>query len=571
MQDLPVAIDDITTKWTLNIEQAHAFSLIASHSQKTNRTEPLRLYLGGPGGTGKSRVIAALNDYFNACGEARRLRLASFTGIAAKNINGTTLHTALALNQGQRNQKAKGKTKTDLIAMWLGVDYLFVDEVSMIRCKLLLQIHEALVDAKGCTEPFGGISVIFAGDFAQLPPVSQTKLFSRTKSTKEAVVFGQLLWRSVTTVVMLTEQMRQAGPENQQFVEMLSRLRDGRCNQDDYELLNTRLLRSALDNATRTQWQEAPMIVYTNAIKDAINLEATMAFAKRTGQAVHWYHSVDLYRGKPIEDDAISDLLDMLPSNKTGGRLRALPLVLGMPVVITENFDVAGGVVNGSTGILRKVHYHVDDDKRYLTYCIVEVSDVTADALPHLPPKHVAVLPGEVEMKAFRHPNSGRSVTLRRHQVPLDAAFAITAHKAQGRTMTQVVVDLNSCIGTEAAYVMISRCTSLKGLMILRPFPITKITVHRSQEARNEFQCLDRLNTQTIAECVGNLVGGSLGSSVRESTGTEGARQVTTLFSGPNPPDVGSASELLTRIWDDRGGGLSKFILFPPRVGHVSV
>jgi ATP-dependent exoDNAse (exonuclease V) alpha subunit len=227
----------------------------------------LRLYLGGPGGTGKSRVIAALNEYFNAHGEAQRLRLASFTGIAAKNINGTTLHTALTLNQGQKNWKVKGKMKTDLIAMWLGVDYLFVDEVSMTGCKLLLQIHEALVDAKGCTEPFDGISVIFAGDFAQLPPVSQTKIFSQTKSTKEAVVFRQLLWRSITTVVMLTEQMRQAGPENQQFVEMLSRLRDGRCNQDDYELLNTRLLRSALDNVTRTQWQEAPMIVYTNTTR----------------------------------------------------------------------------------------------------------------------------------------------------------------------------------------------------------------------------------------------------------------------------------------------------------------
>jgi hypothetical protein len=280
---------------------------------------------------------------------------------------------------------------------------------------------------------------------------------------------------------------------------------------------------------------------------------------------------VGSYCGKPIEDDAISDLLDMLLSNKTGGRLCALPLVLGMPIVITENFDVAGGVVNGSTSILHKVHYHVDDDKRYLTYCIVEVSDVTADALPHLPPKHVAVLPGEVEMKAFRHPNSGCSVTLRCHQVPLDAAFAITAHKAQGWTMTQVVVDLNSCIGMEAAYVMISRCTSLEGLMILWPFPITKITVHWSQEAQNEFQRLDRLNTQTITECVGSLAGGSLGSSVHETTGTEGAWQVTTLFSGPNPPDVGSASELLTRIWDNQGGGLGKYILFPPRFDHVSV
>lgn len=114
---------------------------------------------------------------------------------------------ALALNQHQKNRKkGNGKTKVDLIAMWISVDYLFVDEVSMIGCGLLLQIHEALVDAKGCTEPFGGVNVIFAGDFAQLPPVSQTKLFSQAKSTKEAMVFGQLLWRSITMVVMLTKK-----------------------------------------------------------------------------------------------------------------------------------------------------------------------------------------------------------------------------------------------------------------------------------------------------------------------------------------------------------------------------
>jgi hypothetical protein len=232
-----VSVNEIILKWMLNTEQAHAFSLIATHSQqKPENSEPLRMYLGGPGGMGKSRVIAALTDYFVLNGEPRRLRLALFTGVAAKNINGTTMHTALALNQHKKKGKSgNGKTKTDLITMWMGVDYLFVDEVSMIGCNLLLQIHEVLVDAKGCTEPFGGINVIFAGDFAQLPPVGQTKLFSRVKLSKEPIIFGQLLWRSITTVVMLTEQMRQAGPENQPFVEMLSRLRDGRCLGEDYD------------------------------------------------------------------------------------------------------------------------------------------------------------------------------------------------------------------------------------------------------------------------------------------------------------------------------------------------
>lgn len=545
----PINIDEMIVKWTLNVEQARAFSLIASHAQQSRVTDPLRMYLGGSGGTGKSRVIAAMTDHFAQRGESRRLRLTSFTGIAAQNINGTTLHTALALNQSRKNLKrGNGKTKTDLIAMWTGVDYLFVDEVSMIGCGLLLQIHEALVDAKGCTEPFGGVSVIFAGDFAQLPPVNQTKLFSRTKSGKESTIFGQLLWRSITTVVILTEQMRQAGPENLPFVEMLSRLRDGRCTQTDYELLNARLLKNVVDDNCKSLWHDAPMIVYSNAIKDAINLQATLAFARRTGQRVQWYHAVDTYRGQPIEDTAIMDLLDTFPSNKTGGRIGALPLVLGMPVIITENFDVMGGIVNGSKGILRKVRFRVgDDDKKYLTSCIVELPDLTADPLPNLPPRFVAVLSDEVEMKSLRHPNSGRSCTLRRRQIPLDAAFAITAHKSQGQTMNRVVVDLNSCMGTESAYVMVSRCTSLEGLAVLRPFPVSKITTHRSQEARDEFCRLDRLRDQTAAARCGEALGEGEGRDNNHIS------DISALFS--SECDLGVAEELLSSIWSAPSNG----------------
>ncbi|KAH9847118.1 hypothetical protein C2E23DRAFT_688555, partial [Lenzites betulinus] len=82
----------------LNREQARAFRIIAEHSRE-DKPDPLRMYLGGFGGTGKSRVIHALTDFFEKRNEARRLRLASYTGIAAKNISGVTLHSALALDQ----------------------------------------------------------------------------------------------------------------------------------------------------------------------------------------------------------------------------------------------------------------------------------------------------------------------------------------------------------------------------------------------------------------------------------------------------------------------------------------
>ena len=95
------------------------------------KPEALRVYLGGPRGTGKSRVISALKEFFDQRNQSRRFRLSSYTGVAAKNIAGMTLHATLSLNQ-RTVSGMKGKTRRDLVAMWEGVDYLFIDEVSTI-------------------------------------------------------------------------------------------------------------------------------------------------------------------------------------------------------------------------------------------------------------------------------------------------------------------------------------------------------------------------------------------------------------------------------------------------------
>ena len=73
--------------------------------------------------------------------------------------------------------KPNSKSHRDLMALWEGVDYLFIDEVSMISCRFLCKISEALSLAKGDSRAFGGVNVIFAGDFAQLPPINESCLF----------------------------------------------------------------------------------------------------------------------------------------------------------------------------------------------------------------------------------------------------------------------------------------------------------------------------------------------------------------------------------------------------------
>lgn len=497
-----VAVEQLVEEFTLNKEQARAFRIVAEHSMK-NKPSPLRMYLGGSGGTGKSRVINALKDFFNRRNQNRRFRLSSYTGVAAQNISGMTLHAALCLNQ--RTKKGlSGKTRRDLIAMWEGVDYLFIDEVSMIGCRLLLRISEALSDAKQNPSPFGGINVIFAGDFAQLPPVGESRLFSHINPHDakgiqgQQNIYGKLLWLSVTTVVILTENMRQHGPENKALVSLLNRLREGKCTSDDFDLLNSKQLSVSDFTSAENEWSNVPIIVTNNECKDALNVRATAEFAAKTGRPMHWYYATDTRSGKEIQDQRLHQHLESIHSGKTNQRMKKIPMVIGMPVMICQNFDVEHGIVNGCTGTLKSIRYKTDNDgHRRALSCIVNAPTTTGEPLTGLEAQSVVVLRDTTDMR-FVHPYSHKTCTIKRSQVPIMPAFAMTAHKAQGQTMDRAIVDLESCVGTESPYVMLSRVRSIEGLRILRPFHIAKIQYRLSEDARREFRRLDFLRLTTI-------------------------------------------------------------------------
>ncbi|KAF9037307.1 hypothetical protein BDZ89DRAFT_910173, partial [Hymenopellis radicata] len=83
-----------------NTEQARLFPLIAEHSL-THNSPQLRMFLNGPGGTGKSHVINGLREFFELRNQSRRFRLTAYTGVAARNIQGVTLHSALMLDRNR--------------------------------------------------------------------------------------------------------------------------------------------------------------------------------------------------------------------------------------------------------------------------------------------------------------------------------------------------------------------------------------------------------------------------------------------------------------------------------------
>lgn len=128
--------------------------------------------------------------------------------------------------------------------------------------------------------------------------------------------------------------------------------------------------------------------------------------------------------------------------------------MIGMPVMIYQNFDVPGGVVNGCAGFLKSVRYRLDDQgNRHAISCIPDTSPGIVEGLPD---HHIVALEDTVSIN-FKDHYTKESVTVKRTQLPLLPAFAMTAHKAQGKTLSHTVVDLRDCSGTESPYVMLSR------------------------------------------------------------------------------------------------------------------
>ena len=511
-----VAVDPavIAQTWNLNAKQKVAFHLIIDQSLRTN-ADPLHLIITGAAGTGKSRIIHAAQDFLSQKNQLYRFRLASFTGIAARNIHGQTLHSALALSALKGDQMPV-KTRQSLVQMWANIDFLFIDEYSMIGCRMLYKIHLALTIAKECSLPFGGINIIFAGDFCQLPAVGETRLYAKFGSTKHASpeksnlqsIYGKLLWISIKHVIILETVERQRGSGAQELISLLSRLREGRCSTDDFDFLNSRLASRLSSKENIGKWHNAPIIVSENATKDALNIAATQAFARQTGQNLYWYYCTDRHSGDIVNDEGLKQHLLALTSNNTNNRLGRIPLVIGMPVMLMTNFDVLHGIVNGTIGKLKSLQYYVDSDGlRHATSCTIESEHIVGEPLPGLDRNHGVALQDETEMM-FIHPYSKKKCKIKRTQLPIQPAFSVTAHKSQGLSLDNVVVDLQSCSGSESPYVMISRVKSLDGLMVLRPFHRSKISCNLQQDVRDELKRQRILELATLARYgIGPLAG----------------------------------------------------------------
>src|SRR6266508_5493185 len=260
----------------------------------------------------------------------------------------------------------------------------------MIDCRLMLQIHKALCEAKENSKPFGGINIIFVGNFAQLPPVEDTRLYSHLEKEKVGTpngqknIFGKLLWLSVDKVIILKELMHQNEQQDLQFTQLLAHLWIECCTDSDYQFLIQRKLSHKQTNFSESTWKQAPIIVSNNDIKDSLNMECAKSFAAHTKQQLHFYHTTDKQKGTHVDDSDLQQKWWFYHSGKTDQRVGILSLCKGMPIMITHNYDVINGIVNGCIETLQKVNYTVDDkDLRHTHLCVIHIEETSGPCLQH--------------------------------------------------------------------------------------------------------------------------------------------------------------------------------------------
>lgn len=390
--------------------------------------DPKPLFVTGRAGTGKSAVLRQL-----AAEKEGQCVVLAPTGLAALNAGGQTIHSFFKF-------PLKPLTPADIqYGQWVNVvqklDTLIIDEVSMVRADLLDGIDRALrVKAGGRGRPFGGVRVVMFGDPYQLPPVVSREDYPAFEELGYAGAHffdAQVLGESPLAAIEFRTVYRQRDPA---WVAVLDRLRMATLQGDDWSLLQSRVRPARYDELDDT-------IILTAYRKDAEDInERRLALledapATFTAERDGSFAGADWRRQDPAPD----------------------PLVLkrGARVMFVKN-DAGERWVNGSLGEVegirrREVRVRMDDG----TVVVVE-------------PQEWQQLVYEVDEESAE---IRTRVVGRYRQLPLQLAWAVTIHKSQGLTFDRVHVHLGSgAFAAGQAYVALSRCRTLEGLTLERPF-----------------------------------------------------------------------------------------------------
>lgn len=382
------------------------------------------LFITGPAGTGKSTLLRIF-----AKTTAKKVVITAPTGIAALQAGGQTIHSFFLFPPylfGPGEVK-RGRFKK----LYLKIDVLVIDEISMVRADILDRIDRFLQLNRSNTLPFGGVQVVFFGDLYQLPPVvrrEDAEVLYQWGYESPFFFSAKILQPPFKyQIVELNEVYRQ---KDRKFLSLLHDIRMNRADQDCLDLLNERVKPLKVLEAFQL------VLAARNAKVDAINR-----------------HKLEQLPTKDLVYQAEVSGTFNANSYPTDQLLR---LRVGAQVMFIRN-DPEGAFVNGTLGQV------VSADEKQLTVSILDESNEKKD---------IVVEQSSWEIFRYALPEKAdqplkREVLGTFKQYPIRLAWAVTIHKSQGQTFDQVVLDLSGGMFEHGQlYVALSRCRSLEGITL---------------------------------------------------------------------------------------------------------
>ena len=535
-------VEIVFHNFSLNEEQERAFRIIANHTSSLT-PEQLKMYLGGMGGTGKSQVIKAVIDLFKKRKESHRFIVLAPTGTAAALLNGSTYHRALGImsqsEDGINYSRNEGAIINEVRTRLQGVEYIFIDEVSMLSCRDLFFISRRLSQVFNKDTLFGGVNMILAGDFAQLPPVFghpfyseyvNNKQDSAMKPRQQEATLGKIFWHQFTTVVILKQNMRQTtqSKEDTKLRTALENMRYAACTQDDIVFLNTLVAKNLRSHVfTDPEFRNVSVITAWNNQKDEFNEQGSARFGTDNDQQLTDFYSIDSLGPQDEKRQKKRQTRRRQPRKMSAELQKALwdcspccseniasklSLCVGMPVMIRNNDATELCITKGQEATVVGWNSSVGPfEAPVLDTLFVKLVNPPQEVnLPGLPTNIVPLT--RTTSKIVCILKSGIKIRIQRQQVLVLPNFAMTDYSSQGKTRDKNVIHPSRCRNHQSYYTCLSRSSHAKGTILLTEPDPNKITKGINGNLRQEFRELNVLDEVTKLKHLEQLPDGILHS-----------------------------------------------------------
>lgn len=373
------------------------------------------VFLTGSAGAGKTYVLNQFIDYLKS--EKIPVAVTASTGIAATHMNGMTIHSWSGIGVKDAlspKDLAFLKQKKFIRDKIEKTQVLIIDEISMLHKQQLEMVNMVLKFFKKNSLPFGGVQVVFCGDFFQLPPVGKPG-----EENKDKFAFMSQAWiEAGLTVCYINEQHRQS--DNSLNV-ILNDIRDGKASQSTMDTLTSAMKNNhnADDIITKLYTHNLDVDKINSAFLSQLNGESKQFKAVKKGP------------------DKLLELL--VKSVLTDAELE---LKIGTKVMFIKN-NYEKGYMNGTIG---------------------DVYDFSEDGFPLVKLKNGKSV--EAQPEDWSIDDETGKVLATFSQVPLRLAWAITIHKSQGMTLDAAEVDLSKTFERGQGYVALSRLKDLENLYL---------------------------------------------------------------------------------------------------------